>query len=403
MACQEPTPASDWMVCAGCGLSVRSGADAEWFIEQPWGRTLAVSSFLKSMVERPPSGQDDSRSSRDRLIVDRYIAGVPVAQIADEVRVCRKTVRNVARRAGVPARTVSKSARDAQALALYRAGTPVHEITANLGIGRTQLRRIADAAGVPPRHGWQRRYPLDEAAFDRPSAIGWWLVGLLAADGSIHAPEHRVSLCQTLADADVLRAFLEYVGCKDRPLAMLKLSPEAVARQLPRRPAAEARIFSARICASLARHGVVPRKTSTLTLGEEAAQEAAVWLGVLDGDGSIGIYPDGKRHRPQIAFTGTSTLMAQCERFWRASLGFTEPRPAARPHSRGLWTVRVSDVKAVAAARILLRASPVSMKRKRRVLEQVAAKSTENDRAALRSEQLQAIVSSRKETMEWQE
>jgi ribosomal protein S14 len=355
------------------------------------------------MVERPPSGGDGSRSSRDRLIVDRYIAGVPVVQIADEAGVCRKTVRNVARKAGVPPRTLTKPERNARALALYKAGMAVQTITTELGIGRSQLRKIAARAGIPPRRGWQRRYPLNEEAFEQPSPIGWWLVGLLAADGSIHEPEHRVSLCQTLDDADVLHAFLDYVGCPDRPLAMLKLSPEAAARQFPRRPAAEARIFSARICASLARHGIVPRKTSTLTLSEEAARKAAVWLGLLDGDGTVGIYRDGNRGRPTITFTGTSTVMGQCERFWRGVLGYSSPRPAATPHSRRLWTFRLYGAHAVTAARLLLTASPVSMNRKRRVLEQVAAKSTENAEPALRSGQRLAMVSSRKETKQWQE
>jgi hypothetical protein len=221
---------------------------------------------------------------------------------------------------------------------------------------------------------------LDETAFDRPTAVGWWLIGLLAADGSVNGREHRVSLCQTVGDADVLHAFLDNVGCPERPLTMLTLSPAAARRQLPRRPAAEARIFSARICGSLARHGIVPRKTANLTLSEQAASQAAVWLGMLDGDGTVGFYREGVT--PRITFSGSPAAMTQCERFWRSALGYEGARPAARQHSNHLWVYQLTDAKAIAGAPILLAASPVSMKRKRRLLEQVAQRAERTTRGS---------------------
>jgi hypothetical protein len=223
---------------------------------------------------------------------------------------------------------------------------------------------------VPARQGWRRRYPLNEEAFDRPTRIGWWLIGLLAADGSINAAENRISLCQSTKDVDVLHAFYEYVGCPARPLTMLNLSDEARARQLPRGPAAEARVFSKRLVRALARHGVVPRKTASMRLGDEASRRAAVWLGVLDGDGSVGIYRGG----PRLSFAGTEALMAQCERFWRAQLGIDGVRPSARPHARGIWVFNLCCARAEVAARILLGASPTSMGRKRLLLAQIAGR-----------------------------
>jgi hypothetical protein len=320
---------------------------------------------------------ESSGSQRDETILRLYVHGTPVADIAELTGVCVKTVRNVARRRGFPPRRASQPDRDAAALKRYIAGERSTALTRELGISRTHLHSLRAGAGVPLQAGLRRRYPLDETAFEHPTEIGWWLIGLLAADGSINEREHRVSLCQTLADQDVLHEFLRYVGCPERPLTMLNLSPAAQARQLPRRPAAEARIFSARVCASLALHGIVPRKTANLELSGNAAGRAAVWLGLLDGDGSVGLYNDGRT--PQIEFTGTRALMAQCEAFWRKALGYSELRPAASHHSRRLWSFRLTCSKAVVAAPILLEASPVSMVRKRSVLEQVAAKSRMND------------------------
>jgi hypothetical protein len=306
------------------------------------------------------------RSERDDLIAALYEEGVPVADIAERAAVCVKTVRNVARRLGLPARNLPQPDRNDAIVRSYRAGEPVARIASRYAVGRPYVRAVAARAGVPARRGWRRRYPLNEAAFDRPTPIGWWLIGLLPAEGSIHAPENRISLCQSMKDADVLYAFYEYLGCPERPLTMLNLSDEARARQYPRGPAAEARVFSSSLVRALARHGIIPQKTASMRLSETASRRAAVWLGVLDGDGSVGIYRDGRS--PRMSFAGTEALMEQCERFWRKHLGIDGARPSARPHAGGLWTFNLSCAKAEAAARTLLRASPVSMRRKRALL-----------------------------------
>ena len=309
-------------------------------------------------------------TDRHELIVALYEAGAPVTEIATRAAVCVETVRNVARRAGLPPRNAPAPERDREVCHRYARGDRVKAIAITYGISTTTVRGIAARAGLPPRREWQRRYPLDETAFDRPTSTGWWLIGLLAADGSVCATENRVSLCQATRDIDVLHAFYSYVGCPDRPVTILKLSDEAQAQQIPRGPAAEARIFSARIVRALAKHGVVPRKTASMALSEEASSEAATWLGVLDGDGSVGIYREGRV--PQVWFCGSEALMSQCEAFWRGQLGFAGPRPATRPHTKNLWTFRLTCAKARAAARVLLASSATSMVRKRAVLAQIA-------------------------------
>jgi hypothetical protein len=329
-----------------------------------------VDDFNAQMVEQQDTPPVPEAPTRDEVIVSLYSAGTPVDEIAGRAGVCRKTVRNVARRFGLPPRLRSHPERDAAVAARYRGGQPVAAIASDVGVSRSRVRLIAARAGIPPRNGWQRRYPIDESAFDDPTEVGWWLIGLIAADGSIHAAENRMSVCQTIEDADVLRAFYAYAGCPDRPLTELKLSPMAAARQLPRRPAVEARIFSKRIVEALASHGVTPRKSRSLELSERAAREPAVWLGVLDGDGSVGIYREGRA--PRVAFFGTPALMRQCESFWRDALGYRAERPAARPHAKGLWAFGLGGRKAAAAAQVLLGASPISLRRKRELLTQIA-------------------------------
>lgn len=331
------------------------------------GRTFTPRPLMRLMNR---SSRRQGTSDRDDLIVSLYASGVPVTEIAELTGVCVKTVRNVARRRGLPPRNPSKPRRDAAIVESYRLGKPVIEIAAEHQVSTSWVRHVAARCGLPARSGWQRRYPIDEGAFDHPTSIGWWLIGLLAADGSINAAEHRVSLCQSTKDADVLSAFYAYMGCPDRPLTHLRLSDAASKRQWARGPAAEARIFSKHVVRTLARHGIVPRKTASMELGDEAAKHPAVWLGLLDGDGSLGIYRNGRE--PRIVFTGARPLMRQCEQFWRATLGFVGPHPAAAHHRKGLWRFGLSNAKAVAGAQVLLASSPVSMKRKRALLLELA-------------------------------
>ena len=292
--------------------------------------------------------------------------------IAEQEGVDRKTVYNVARRAGLPHRHRFDPARTARILAAYQAGERLREIAARESVCSSYVGAVARRAGLPPRQGWQRRYPLNENAFDAPDSVGWWLVGLLAADGSIARRSNQISLTQSERDADVLHKFLAYVGSPGKPLIELKLSPAAAARAYPRSRAFVACVNSSHMKAALGKHGVVPRKTQGLRLGEEAAKEPAVWLGLLDGDGWVSA--SGQRGRPLLDFCGTPAVMRQCSEFWGTRLSFQRVQaPTRRVHRGGLRRVTLHGANAARGAAILLAASSISMDRKRRTLEAIVA------------------------------
>jgi hypothetical protein len=310
-----------------------------------------------------------AEARRDR-IAERYARGDLVAVIASEEGVCVKTVRNIARRRGIPRRRLDQQERDARIAERYAAGELVQCIADSEGVRQPYVRAVAKRYGLPARTDWRRKYPIDESAFDHPSSVGWWLIGLLAADGSINEREQRVSLAQRAADADVLEAFLAYVG-SPRPLTELRLSPAAAARAWRRSPAFEARVFSKQLCRALAAYGVVPRKTATMRFSERAASEPAVWLGMFDGDGSGG---SRRAHgRPRLDWYGSRAVMEQCSAFWGSRLALATGRPPSLvAHAGGLTKVALYGSNAAPATRLLLDASPISMRRKRHSLEQIA-------------------------------
>jgi hypothetical protein len=316
-------------------------------------------------------GVSDFHRSLWPEIIRRYEAGEEMKAIAEDLGIDRKTVYNVARRAGLPNRHIFDAARTERILEAYEAGRPVGEIASAEGVHRTYVRNVADRAGLPPREGWARKYPIDETAFDKPTEIGWWLVGVLAADGCVRTG-NLISLPQSDRDADVLRAFLAYVGCPDRPLADLKLSRRAASRSWRRSPAWEARVWSRHMKEVLASYGITATKTKNLKFSAEAARQPAVWLGLLDGDGWVS--EKGQRGRPVIAFYGTPSSMRQCSTFWGKRLTFQHrASPAVLNHRAGLKAVRLHGRNATRAAEILLRSSPTSLQRKRRTLEAIAS------------------------------
>jgi hypothetical protein len=312
----------------------------------------------------------EDRAARHRRIAERYARGDPLKQIACEEGVDRKTVRNVARRANLPLRHPPRTERNARIVRRYEKGEPVVQIARSEGVRSSYVSHLARKAGLPARPSNQRRYPINERVFDEPDAVGWWLIGLLAADGSVSS-RGCVSLSQRQADIDVLHAFLSYVGSPDRPLTELRHRNGLPAWSRAGSRYFEARVFSRAICDALARHGIVPRKSKTLVLSKTAAKEPAVWLGLLDGDGCAGLkYHHGT---PRIDFFGTRAVMEQCAGFWHPRLSLQTGRaPTVHRHAGGLSVVRIYGSNAARAAGIMLQACPVSLARKRRVLEAIA-------------------------------
>jgi hypothetical protein len=305
-------------------------------------------------------------------IIRRYNAGEEMKTIADDLGVDPKAVYNVARREGLPNRHVFDPDRTARIVKAYAAGTPPTEIAAAQGVHRSYVRNLARKAGLEPHKDWARKYPVEETVFDNPTSIGWWLIGLLAADGHIGSRDNLVALTQSEKDKDVLYAFFDYVGSPDKPLTELRLSPAAASRAHPRRRAFCARAQSKYMCESLARHGITPRKTQTLVFSPVAAKQTPVWLGLLDGDGWVSDV--GQRGRPVLAFYGTKAVMRQCSSFWGARLSFQRvDAPTVYRHVGMLHGIRLHGANATRAAQILLASSPVSLERKRRILERIAA------------------------------
>lgn len=165
-------------------------------------------------------------------------------------------------------------------------------------------------------------YPLNHGAFALLTGEAAYWAGLLMADGCVYQGKYgQPKITLTLAKADVghLQAFRRFVGATEHklhPWSSKGASWNVLA------------VFSAAMARDLARVGIVPRKSLHATAGPAVTGSRDFWRGVVDGDGSIGVYGsdghvlsgNGKpRGRTLTLYSGSERLLRQFLSFVRRS------------------------------------------------------------------------------------
>lgn len=154
-----------------------------------------------------------------------------------------------------------------------------------------------------PRHS-RRIHSLDQSVFDVITEESAYWLGFLIADGCVtHQKRNNPYLTMALQtkDLDHLKAFKRFMGSSHK---------------LYRHTQREAFIFNVSIdtlVPVLAKYGIVPRKSHIAQASSELASNRHFWRGVVDGDGSVGIFT--KRNQPFLHLAGAKPLMSQFAAF----------------------------------------------------------------------------------------
>jgi len=197
-------------------------------------------------------------------------------------------------------------------IAKYQAGASSHKLGREYYVRPKQILDLLVQNGIQRRKDGEgnRKWAVDESFFDvlDTEEKAYWL-GFLFADGSIHQGG-------TTRRGKDPWCLLINLAAKDREiLERLKLSlkstyPVTVIAK-SKHPTVTLRVASAKLCASLVKHGCVPRKTQEeLHIPEALPRDLIPHFirGYFDGDGYVGI---DRGHLAVCFVAHTSTLLRE--------------------------------------------------------------------------------------------
>lgn len=198
------------------------------------------------------------------------------------------------------------------------------------------------SAPLPNR---RHRYRLpDLGAFSSVNPRSAYWLGFLLADGCVS--RRQVIIVLQSRDAAHLRAFLEFLGCEDRPLSVANAGR-----------AARLCVGSAALARQLTAFGLDPQHKHESPIRPELASSRDFRRGVVDGDGSVKVH--GPRRMPQLQLVGAPTVVSQFATFLGTiSRDGYVPRSFAHSQSRVVRLVSISGRRAKDAIDALYGSDP---------------------------------------------
>lgn len=279
--------------------------------------------------------------------------------IAGRFGICRASVSNIAREAGIRRRVkVPKvpDERGAEIMARYVAGESSESLAAEYGTTSTTVRRVVLRSGGSTRPLGRVQGPLRHDAFDALTPeVTYWL-GMMFTDGTINrrsSGQPEIALGLKECDREHLVKFRSFLG-----------SGHAITEHPPKpglfgmsgiqfRYSVRSRPLADRLDV-LGRYGPAA--------DPELAASPHFWRGCVDGDGTVGIY-DGI---PCLKLFGSDWLLGAFVEFLdsaglrRARYG----RPVNVRPCHGIFAVGTSGSTAVGITELLYADAPVALDRK---------------------------------------
>jgi hypothetical protein len=198
----------------------------------------------------------------------------------------------------------------------YAGGTASTVLADRLGVGAKTVRYHLHRLGVPlrDRDHCNRRYVLNEGAFDTLTEETAYWIGFLLADGCVVRPARGapvLSLNLSAVDREHVERFRSFLGSA-HPIK------EAPGHGFATAPMVQLLIPSRRLAASLASYGVVPRKSKIASASDVLCENRHFWRGVVDGDGWVSVRRFNKYRYLGVGLVGSPQLVAQFAAFCRA-------------------------------------------------------------------------------------
>lgn len=256
-------------------------------------------------------------------MAELYASGFSHVALAEHFGMHETTVRGWIKRLGVASHHNRKFTNEQvqEMVRRYRAG----ESTLTLGEAfKSSQQTIANnlqKCGVELRPaGGRRRLSLREDAFDARTPESLYWLGMMATDGCVTGSGgvvDEVKLALKMDDAEHVRSFRTFLGSGHCIGMSINPHPTDVNREIGMcRFAVRSRV----LVSSLAKYGIVPRKTQSLVVGGGVENSRDFWRGAMDGDGTVGVYKTNQYESATLKLSSASeTFLLQFASFLKVS------------------------------------------------------------------------------------
>jgi hypothetical protein len=184
------------------------------------------------------------------------------------------------------------------------------------------------------------------------------------ADGCVHdtSGNYAISCGLKADDAGHLQKLLDFL-CSESRVSIYKRGHYG---DYSKSDVAKIQVYSRWLVSSVARYGLVPRKTFDCKVSV-LERDRHFWRGMIDGDGSVGWHRKGEYRKPTVSLVGTKSLMIQFMEFCST---VTNVR-ASVVQNKNIWMFRLVAKAAWDVIRNLYADAPVALDRKWLVAEEI--------------------------------
>lgn len=245
-----------------------------------------------------------------QLICKLYIEKMSIKDIAETVKRHEATIRNVLRRNNISLRKRKSSAK--------------------------------------------RKYTLDETVFDTITEESAYWIGFLMADGNVQRRTDSYAVFQLYVereDTEILLKFKEFLKTNCPILESLDKRTNTEMRRV--------QICSDRLVKKLESYGVVQRKSLVAKIADELVHNRDFWRGVIDGDGTVGIF--GKKKIPTCRLVGSGPI---CTQFVEYVSSLQIPTRVVPSPDENIFSVNFTQVTGIKVLYSLYNNSSVYLERK---------------------------------------
>ena len=308
--------------------------------------------------------------AEEQRIVQRTLEGESGSQIARTLGCATKTVYSVLHRHGVKMQrvnvkqTYTKEEQIGICNRYVRDGLSMDAVGREFGVSHFAIETMLRERGIPrrPQDEAGRRYACNHSFFDSVDTErkAYWL-GFIAADGNVW--QHNLKIALARKDREHLDRYKEHIGSEHPIDDYMASNPNGKPT-----PQSRVTIKSRQLAASLAKHGILPRKSLTLRWPRHLQSELQQHFlrGYFDGGGSFSVGSG----QLQMNLVGTEDVCRAAQDLLVENVGLNRTKLLTPKNSSGVWYVAYGGNKQVPRiAQYLYRGATVWLPRKRAVVE----------------------------------